>query len=241
MIPTHFSKLLTILLCTGIHVLSQKTLSTHKEIIKVVSDVKTFRKQVSDDPHKRMTDLINFIPGLKTDLKYATNRNFTKVRLYPLIKTTYLREPAAKALALVQEDLNSRGLAVKIFDAYRPYSVTLKMWDLIKDERYVADPKKGSGHNRGLAIDLTIVDLATGKELNMGTGFDNFSDTAHHDFTNLPAEVINNRTLLKTVMEKHGFKALATEWWHYSFITEKEFELLDINFKTLDSLNKRSF
>jgi D-alanyl-D-alanine dipeptidase len=122
------------------------------------------------------------------------------------------------------------GLGLKIFDAYRPYSVTEKMWEPVQDDRYAADPKKGSGHNRGVAVDLTIINLKNNEALDMGTGFDNFSDTAHHAFTNLPEDVLQNRLLLKNIMEQHGFKALDTEWWHYSLPNAKEFELMNISF-----------
>ena len=101
-----------------------------------------------------------------------------------------MRLIVARALGRVQQELNEKDLSLKIWDAYRPYSVTEKMWELIKDERYVADPKKGSGHNRGIAVDLTIIDRTTGKELDMGTGFDNFTDTAHQTFKNLPPEIL---------------------------------------------------
>ena len=111
------------------------------------------------------------------------------------------------------------------------YSVTEKFWELVHDERYVANPAKGSGHNRGIAVDLTIINLKTGKELDMGTGFDNFSDTAHHAFTKLSEEVLQNRDLLKSTMEKFGFKALDTEWWHYFLANGNKFEILDIDFK----------
>ncbi len=120
------------------------------------------------------------------------------------------------ALQKVQKELNQSGWGLKIFDAYRPYSVTVKFWELVKDERYVANPSKGSGHNRGITVDLTIINLKTRLELNMGTGFDNFSDTAHHSFTNLSEDILQNRILLKTTMEKYGFKAYNEEWWHYS-------------------------
>jgi D-alanyl-D-alanine dipeptidase len=122
---------------------------------------------------------------------------------------------------------------LKIFDAYRPYSVTVKFWELVKDERYVANPSKGSGHNRGIAVDLTVINLKTGKELNMGTGFDNFSDTAHHAFTKLPEEVLQNRLLLRSTMEKYGFKAFDTEWWHYYLANGERFGILDIGFKKM--------
>src|SRR5437867_1601617 len=94
--------------------------------------------------------------------------------------------PFVFLLSCFFQELNEKGLGLKIFDAYRPYSVTVKFWELIKDERYVANPSKGSGHNRGIAVDLTIIHLKTNEELNMGTGFDNFTDTAHQAFVNLP-------------------------------------------------------
>ena len=146
-------------------------------------------------------------------------------KLYAYTSSTYLRAPAANALSQIQKKLNEQGLGLKIFDAYRPYSVTEKMWKLIKDDRYVADPKKGSGHNRG-------------KELQMPTGFDNFSDTAHQTFTALSGEVLQNRNLLKKLMEQFGFKPLETEWWHYSLPNATDFELLDISFKKLKRMSK---
>ena len=110
------------------------------------------------------------------------------------------------------------------------------MWELVKDERYTANPAKGSGHNRGIAADLTIIDLKTGKELDMGTGFDNFTDSAHHVFKNLPEQVLNNRHLLKSTMEKYGFKAFDTEWWHYFWVDGKEYEVMNLTFKQLKKL-----
>ncbi|MCH5718416.1 M15 family metallopeptidase [Niabella hibiscisoli] len=124
-------------------------------------------------------------------------------------------------------------MGLKVFDAYRPYSVTRKFWDLVKDERYVANPAKGSNHNRGTAIDLTLIQLNTGEELDMGTGFDNFSDTAHHSFKQLPEPILHNRQKLKTVMAKYGFTALSTEWWHYTYQSNIRFDVLDIPFRKL--------
>ncbi len=154
-------------------------------------------------------------------------------RLYPPINTAYLQKKAARQLNSVQQVLKKKGLGIKIFDAYRPFSVTEKMWLLVQDVRYAADPKKGSGHNRGVAVDVTLVNLKTKKEVEMGTGFDNFSDTAHNEFKQLPEFVLQNRLLLKSVMEQFGFKALDTEWWHYSLPNARDYELLDIPFKDL--------
>lgn len=200
----------------------------------VTSKWDEYKKQVKENPAKEMVELKSRIPGIVYDLRYATTNNFMRRLMYPAgTNKTYLRKPAAEALLKVQQELNQSSLGLKIFDAYRPYSVTVKFWELVKDERYVANPKNGSGHNRGAAVDLTMIDSKTGKELNMGTGFDNFSDTAHQGFTKLPEAVLKNRQLLKTVMEKYGFKAYSEEWWHYSWPEAGRFEILDIDFKKL--------
>lgn len=194
----------------------------------------SYKQQVAADSAKKMVELKSLIPGIVYDLRYATVNNFMKRLMYPAgTNSTFLRMPAAQNLLKVQQELAVKGMGLKIYDAYRPYSVTVKFWELIKDERYVANPAKGSGHNRGVAVDLTIINLQTGKELNMGTGFDNFSDTAHHTFTQLPADVLQNRTLLKSLMEKYGFRSLETEWWHYVLPESSRFEILDFDFKKL--------
>lgn len=207
--------------------------STGNKLV-VTGNFDQYKKQVKADPSKEMTELKGLISGLVYDLKYAGTDNFMRRLMYPEnTVNTFLRLPAAKALQAIQQEINAKGLGLKIFDAYRPYSVTVKFWELVKDERYVAHPSKGSGHNRGIAVDLTIIDLTTKKELDMGTGFDNFSDTAHHSFTRLPQNVLQNRKLLRSVMEKYGFKALETEWWHYFLTDGDKFEVLDIPFEKL--------
>ena len=195
---------------------------------QVIKDYALYKQSLKTDSLKKMVELKTIVPNIQYDLRYSTTNNFMHQQLYKNGSRTYLRLVVARALARVQQELNEKNLSLKIWDAYRPYSVTEKMWELIKDERYVADPKKGSGHNRGIAVDLTIIDRTTGKELDMGTGFDNFTDTAHRDFKNLSSEILNNRALLRTTMEKYGFIALETEWWHF-FWNDPNFELLDID------------
>ena len=195
---------------------------------QVIREYSLYKQSVKSDSLKKMVELKTIMPNIQYDLRYATTNNFMHQQVYKNGSTTFLRLIAARALARVQQELNEKSLSLKIWDAYRPFKVTEKMWELIKDDRYVADPKKGSGHNRGIAVDLTIVDRTTGKELNMGTGFDNFTDTAHQNFKDLPVEILNNRVLLKTVMEKYGFVAFETEWWHF-FWNNPNFELLDID------------
>jgi D-alanyl-D-alanine dipeptidase len=203
--------------------------------VKTIATKKAYYKVITQNETNTLIDIKKSIPSIQLDLRYATTNNFTKVALYKNATTTYLRKNAATALQKVQTDLQKIGYSLKIYDAYRPYQATVLMWDLIKDERYVANPKTGSNHNRGLAIDLTIVDNK-GKEVNMGTGFDNFTDTAHHNFIGLPNSINTSRKLLKTTMERYGFKALETEWWHYSFVNSGTNAVYDLSFKTLGKI-----
>lgn len=202
--------------------------------VNTINRKKEYLLSVKNDGSRRMMELKSSMPSLVYELRYADTNNFTHQRMYPRgTRHTFLREPAVKALEKVQKELAPQQMGLKIFDAYRPYSVTVKFWELIGDERFVARPTRGSGHNRGLAVDLTIIDLASGAELDMGTGFDNFSDTAAHQFADLPAKVLTNRKLLKEVMLRHGFQLLDTEWWHYSWPNDKDYEVLDLPFKDL--------
>ena len=223
---------LVIFLLTPVLSIAQDTV-LNKYGIWVIKDVKILQKTIRKNPEKQLCNLKTQLPDIILELRYAGRNNFMQEPLYPAVTTTYLRKPAADSLRVIQKELYKSGLGLKIFDAYRPYSVTEKMWEPVKDDRYAADPKKGSGHNRGAAVDLTIINLNTKEELDMGTGFDNFSDTAHHAFTSLPEVVLQNRLLLKNIMEQHGFKALDTEWWHYSLPDAKKYELLDIPFEML--------
>jgi zinc D-Ala-D-Ala dipeptidase len=195
--------------------------------------VAAYRNQVVADTAKELLDLKKIVPGITLDLRYATRNNFTKTILYKTAPTTYMRTQPARTLARIQAQLRLKNYGIKVFDAYRPHAATRLMWELVKDERYVASPVKGSNHNRGLAIDMTLVDLKTGKELDMGTGFDNFTDTAHHSFTGLSAQVLENRRYLKSIMEANGFKAFDTEWWHYSWPNDRNYEILDLDFRVL--------
>ena len=198
--------------------------------LAVVPDVATYERLARTDPEKRLVDLATL--GIPLDVRYATENNFMKKVLYPVAKS-YLRAPAARALAAVQRELAPRGIGIKVFDAYRPYRVTEAMWEPIKDPDYVADPAKGSRHNRGAAVDLTLIDLRTGAELAMPTPYDDFTPRAHHDFTDLPSDALANRALLRDVMTRHGFDPLPSEWWHYDFRGWERFELMDVGLDEL--------
>ncbi len=197
----------------------------------------TLSKQVVDSTYKSLplalninTDFYN-LEDLSDefiyDIKYATEDNFLKQAVYDC-PACYLRKQTAIALLKVQQDLKAQGYQIKIFDCYRPLEVQKKMWQIMPGTNYVANPQKGSKHNRGAAVDLTLVDLQ-GNELDMGTPFDFFGQEAHHTYTNLPEEIKNNRLLLKNTMEKHQFKSIYSEWWHYEFIPERQSEIA--NFK----------
>lgn len=201
--------------------------------LTLVNRVSTYKKNIKSEPGKRFMGLEKRITPLFYRFPYATNHNFTKSVLYTKPKL-YLRKEAVDALEKVQEELKLEGLSLYFFDAYRPYSVTKKMWEIVPDERYAANPAKGSGHNRGASVDVTLADLKTGEPIEMPTGFDDFSEKAHHDFSNLPAHVVINRNRLKAVMVKHGFVPLDTEWWHYSIPgAAQKYELLDLSFRQM--------
>jgi D-alanyl-D-alanine dipeptidase len=208
-----------------------------QEII-VVKKPKIYLEQISKDTNLKMMEVRSVIPSIVYDLRYATINNFTKESLYKNGEKTYLRKPVVHALFDVEKELNSIGYGLKIFDAYRPYKITQKIWNIVGDERFAADPKKGSNHNRGLAVDITLIDLKTKKELDMGCAFDSFSDTAHTSFIQLPKQALKNRFLLKELMIKHGFNIFETEWWHFSWPNDRNYSVLDLSFKELAKLNE---
>ena len=195
--------------------------------LAVVSDLATYEELARRDPDKRLVDVERAIPGIRIDVRYATTDNFMHAVLYPIAKV-FLRAPAAHALAAVQRDLARDNLGIKVFDGYRPYSVTRKMWEPIRNADFVADPAKGSRHNRGAAVDLTLVDLRTGEELAMPTPYDDFTSRARQDFNELPPEIITNRAKLRDAMTRHGFEPLPSEWWHFDYRGWQRFELMDL-------------
>lgn len=202
--------------------------------LKVIKTSSAYAQLIKADSSRQLIDLKKDIPSLLFDLRYSTKNNFTHQRIYPgNLTTSYLCSVAAQALQEICLAAADSGWLVKLYDAYRPYAATRLMWAIVPDERYAANPAKGSGHNRGIAVDITLVDKRTGKELDMGTGFDNFTDSAHHNFSNLPSSILLNRIRLRSLMENHGFKSLETEWWHYSWPNDGHFEVLDLNFRQL--------
>ena len=162
--------------------------------------------------------------SLVLDLRYATDSNFVGEQMYPCGRC-FLRPPAALSLKRIQDSLrryrsaaHPAGLALRLFDCYRPHPVQWRLWRKVPDRRYVADPRKGSQHNRGVAVDLTLYDRATGEVLDMGTAYDYFGGEAWHRATVGFAEPIRtNRTYLLATMEHFGWRRTNSEWWHYSY------------------------
>lgn len=195
----------------------------------------TYREYIAalaNNPALELVDLEKFIPGLVLDIRYATNNNFTGEKIYDEAKA-FARKPVAEALLRVQNELKQQGLGIKVFDGYRPYRATVRFYEVYKDTTYVASPYRGSRHNRGCALDLTIVNLKTREELEMPTGYDSFKKEAWPSTPVKDPVVRKNREMLINIMEKHGFKVNGSEWWHFDFIGWKKFDVMDIDFAEL--------
>jgi D-alanyl-D-alanine dipeptidase len=184
-----------------------------------------------------LVDIQKVNSHIQLDLRYATENNFLGHAVYPEARC-FVRYAVAVRLDSIQKELETIGLGLKIFDGFRPLAVQRQMWKVMPDSRYVANPyKNGSRHNRGAAVDVSLVDTS-GSELDMPTGFDNFTVKAHHAFQKLPADKKQNRWILRTIMEKYGFKPITSEWWHYDLINWREFDIVDVS---LDSLYQTDY
>src|SRR3989338_1885218 len=180
-----------------------------------------------------LIDIQSVNPRIQIEIRYATENNFTKVKLYPEARCLLLKE-VAQRLSNVQSSLEKQGLGIKIFDGYRPLSVQKKMWEVYPVEGYVANPIKGSNHNRGAAVDLTLVD-SEGRPLPMPSAYDEFSERAHRDYRGGSKEELENRKILREAMENEGFKGLSTEWWHFDYNDAKSYPVLDLPFSSVEA------
>ena len=173
---------------------------------------------IPDYDTTQWTDLAIREPGIQIDMRYATDSNFMQLKVYDCGRCL-LRPAVAEAVVRAHETLQEMGYGLKMWDCYRPRPVQWKLWNKTPDPRYVSDPRKGSMHNRGAAVDLTIVD-AEGHELDMGTPYDFFGQRAYTTFTDLPEPILANRTLLRETMNAQSFRHIRTEWWHFAFVGE---------------------
>ena len=175
----------------------------------------------------QLVNIQSYIPDIIVDLKYATKDNFTGVVVYDFQTCQVLNEVALR-LQEVQKALYPIGLKLKIWDGFRPMSAQWKFWELVPDERYVSDPRKGGRHTRGTAVDVTLTTL-DGIELPMPTAFDDFSEKAHRNYLGCTEAELKNRELLQTIMEKHGFIGLPTEWWHFDLLDWESYPPIEQN------------
>ena len=205
--------------------------------LDLTQTIKAYKEEVQMNPQMRMVDLEKVIHGIKLDIRYATKNNFTKEVIYAEPKA-FLRKPVAKALRRVQDSLAFYKIGLKIYDAYRPYAATLRFYEVYPDTNFVANPRKGSRHNRGCAVDLTLTELATGNDLPMPTQFDDFSPKANPEYMALPDNVIANRKLLFDIMAHFGFKPISTEWWHFDYLGWADYKLMDLSFKELEEADR---
>lgn len=193
----------------------------------------SYKESIKTNAAKELIDLETFIPDLVLDIRYATKNNFTNEKIYNLAKA-YARRPVAESLKKAQTELTLIGLGIKVFDAYRPYKATVKFYEVYHDTTYVASPYRGSRHNRGCAVDMTLINLKTGKELKMPTEYDSFQKAAWPSTPVKDPEIKKNRELIIRTMQKYGFKVNSSEWWHFDFVGWKNYEVLDIDFEELE-------
>ena len=191
----------TFLLVCSLGVCHSQTKNSHSGSLIAISDT-TF------------VNLKDYSNDFVYDMKYATEDNFLKSRVYDCAEC-YLRYKTVKSLILANQKFIKKGFKIKIFDCYRPLDIQKKMWVIVSNPIYVADPRKGSIHNRGGAVDITLVNI-DGKELDMGTSFDFFGKEASHNYKGFSKEIKNNRNLLRKIMSKENFNSFDSEWWHYN-------------------------
>ncbi len=172
-------------------------------------------------------------PTIKIDLRYAGEDNFTGRQLYP-VALGLLQKGTAEKLISAQAEFRADGYSLKIWDAYRPLSVQEKLWEEFPDSRYVASPERGSNHNRGAAVDVTLVDKE-GEELLMPTGFDEFVPEAARSYPDMPDQARENMDYLTEVMVNNGFTTIESEWWHFNDADVDEYPLLDVKLEDFAS------
>ncbi len=174
-------------------------------------------------------------PNIRVECWYATQNNFTGQQVYPteLFGECFVLEKVAKKLDKIQKTLQKDGRGLLIWDGFRSQQAQETLWNICPDERYVSDPSKGGRHTRGTTVDLTIIDLKTNTPLNMGTGFDVFTQRAWSHAENLSPEIQANRALLQNLMKEHGFTEVETEWWHFDYKNYNEYKPLDVTYKEI--------
>jgi D-alanyl-D-alanine dipeptidase len=181
-----------------------------------------------------LVEVIGLDPTIRLDIRYATKNNFLGRPVYKQARA-FLQRPAAEALVRVNAALRVQGYGLIVFDGYRPWAVTKVFWDSTPTDKreFVADPAKGSRHNRGCAVDLTLFELKTGQPVRMPSEYDEMTERSHADYQCAPAERRRLRDLLRSAMEAEGFQVLESEWWHYDYKDWREYPILNKSFKEI--------
>ena len=189
------------------------------------------------EENKREADLIELRKldkTIKLDIRYATANNFVGRAVYPEARA-FLQRPAGEALVKVHKDLKKQGLGIVIYDGYRPWAITKLFWEVVREDqrKFVADPVKGSKHNRGCAVDLGIYNLKTGKAIPMPSAYDEFTERASPDYKGGTDEERSNRDMLRRMMEGVGFTVNPNEWWHFDYKDWEQYAIYDIAFSEI--------
>ncbi len=198
------------------------------------TQVKT-EQEIPQDPGARrrpeLVELVKLDSTINLDIRYATSNNFLGRPVYRQARA-FLQRPAAEALIRVNRRLRNKGYGLVVFDGYRPWSVTKIFWDETPADKkqFVADPGKGSRHNRGCAVDLSLFDLKTGKQVEMPSGYDEMTGRAYPDYQGGTEEQRRLRDLLRAEMEAEGFIVYEFEWWHFDYKDWREYQILNLGF-----------
>ncbi len=198
----------------------------------IINTIDAYKKAVAHNSESELIEIKKVIPSVVLDITYATPNNLAKRPVYSMA-AAFARRPVVESLKKIQADLKKQGLGLKIFDGYRPYAVTCLFYAALRDTTFVAAPWRGSKHNRGCALDLTILDLKTGKELDMPSAYDEATERSYQSYDKCTPLQAKNRELLRDVMISNGFQIYPYEWWHYDFIGWEKYEIMDIDFEVL--------
>ena len=222
--------------------MSGRQINQHRKLVSILFLLGFASLAFSQGPPKetgnfRQPDLVELIkldPTIRLDIRYATPNNFLGQPVYKQ-KRAFLQRPAAEALVRVNQNLRKQGFGLVVFDGYRPWAVTKKFWDATPEDKkiFVADPSKGSRHNRGCAVDLSMFELATGKLVQMPGEYDEMTERSHINYECASPETKRVRGILKTAMEAEGFAVYEPEWWHYDFKDWKEYPILNVAFSEI--------
>ena len=191
-------------------------------------------RETGDFKRSDLVELTKLDPTIQLDIRYATSHNLAGRPVYAEARA-FLQRPAAEALVRANQKLKPLGYRLLVFDGYRPWRVTKLFWDVTSqaNKKFVANPRKGSRHNRGCAVDLSLCDLATGREVAMPGEYDEMSERSASAYAGGPAEQRRRRDLLRRQLERQGFTVNKAEWWHFDFAGWKSYRIQDVPFSEI--------